>query len=165
MKSVQLIRHAKSSWDHPGLADRSRPLSQRGQQDTRIMAQALHEAGVVFDHVQCSIAQRARLTIQGLADHWPGRPIEWQLNEALYTFSADTLWSIVRGLDDELSTVVLVGHNPAFTNFVNQASGAGLANVSTCAYVHVRFENADHWQGLSPGGARLEAFLKPKMFK
>ncbi|WP_223789599.1 SixA phosphatase family protein [Marinicella meishanensis] len=165
MKSVHLIRHAKSSWDHPGLADRARPLSQRGHRDTRIMAHAMHEAGVVFDHVLCSVAQRAQLTIQGVAEHWPGRPIDWQLHESLYTFSASAIWSLVRALTDDQQVVFLVGHNPAFTDFVNQASAAGLANVPTCAYAHVSFTQATQWQEVVAGTAELAAFMKPKMFK
>ena len=164
MKTLHLIRHAKSSWDEVGLADIHRPLSRRGESDCGIMAAALFAAGVQFKQVYCSVAQRARLTIQGLADDWPGQPIEWQTTDALYSFSSTGVWQWVNGLDDDFNEVFLVGHNPAFTDFINEAGNEKINNLPTCGYVKLTFPPAV-WADVCEGTATSLHYLKPKMFK
>ena len=164
IKTLHLIRHAKSSWEDAGLADIHRPLSQRGERDCRIMAAALYAAGVQFKQVYCSVAKRARLTIQGLADHWPGQSIEWQTTEALYTFSSSAIWPWVNGLDDDFNEVFVVGHNPAFTDFINAAGAEYIENLPTCGYAKLTFPQAV-WADVCEYSATSLQFLKPKMFK
>ncbi len=164
MKTIHLIRHAKSSWQHTHLSDQNRPLSKRGINDCGIMAKALLAAGVQFSQVYCSRAQRAQLTIQGLAENWRGKPIEWQTSDALYTFSSTQLWQIVSALGDELDQVFLVGHNPAFTDFINEASGVELDNLPTCAYARLVFP-VNIWHDIRQQQAELADLMRPKMFK
>jgi phosphohistidine phosphatase len=162
MKTVHLIRHAKSSWEHRGLADVDRPLAERGIKACRIMAQPILSAGCDFKDVYCSISQRTQLTIQGISNALPGMTIEWELEEALYTFSSRALLSWFRQLSDEMDEVVTVGHNPATTDFCNWMTNAGIPNVPTCGYAQIRFP-CSIWAELSPGSGSLERFLTPKM--
>ncbi len=173
MKIIQLIRHAKSSWEAAHLTDQQRPLNHKGSKDCAVMARALHAAGIKLHPVYCSTAQRAQLTIQGIAEHWPAAslgcsavPLNWQLSDALYTFSSTQLWQFIHALDDEIDEVCLVGHNPAFTDLINtsQSKPEHLANFPTCGFAELTFAAAT-WDQLCPGGAQLVQFFKPKMFR
>lgn len=161
MKTVHLIRHAKSSWDHPGLSDSERPLNDRGIRSCKIMAQPIWDAGCRFENVFCSRAKRTQLTIQGLADALPGKSIEWQVEDALYTFSGRALLDWVNLLSEDLENVLLIGHNPATTDFCNGMANAGIPNVPTCGYAQIRFPQTK-WVDLTVGSGTLAAFLTPK---
>lgn len=128
------------------------------------MADALHQAGINFSHIYCSVAQRAQLTIQGVAEHWQGVPLDWQVTDAMYTFSSSQIWQLARCFDDQFDQVCLVGHNPAFTDFINEASGSDLENLPTCAYAEILF-NENLWQDLGQQPGELAQLLRPKMFK
>lgn len=167
MKIIYLIRHAKSSWDFPQLSDHQRPLSQRGEKDARIMSAELFKTGFEWPQVYVSTAQRARLTIQTLSDSWPNKqskPNEIQISDDLYTFSSDAIWQFIHGLDPELDSILLVGHNPAFTNFINEASENELQNLPTCGFVKLVSARTS-WHQLQLGDFQLKKMLKPKMYK
>lgn len=159
MKTLHLIRHAKSSWDEPRLSDHSRPLSKRGLKDSAIMAKALSEADIYLSNVYCSSATRAQQTIQNLSDHWPGQPVTWQTVDALYEFSVVNVINWLEKAFRENNELSLVGHNPALTDLINHLSDSSLDNFPTCAYAQLEFD------AIERHGARLNHFLKPKMFK
>ena len=161
VKTVHLIRHAKSSWNDLSLTDVERPLNKRGRKACRLMAEPILRAGCNFDKVYCSIAQRAQMTIEGISRALENREIEWELDDALYTFSSHNLFQRCRELDDSLNDVVLVGHNPAMTEFCNIMGNRTIANLPTCGYAQLRFPRKT-WESLSPGSAETVAFLTPK---
>ena len=163
MKIIHLIRHAKSSWKDPGLTDIDRPLNKRGKRSCRIMAGEIYNAGCRFDNVFCSPAVRAQLTIQGLSDHLEDMDIQWTTEDALYTFYAGDLLEWCRCLDNRLSEVVIVGHNPAFTDLASTLGDRYLENLPTCAWARLDGDLSS-WQELSTGTMVLTDFLKPKMF-
>nr|WP_228025251.1 histidine phosphatase family protein [cf. Phormidesmis sp. LEGE 11477] len=168
---MHLIRHAKSSHDDSYLSDIDRPLSQRGLQACQRMAVPIARAGCPFDPVFCSPALRAQSTIEQISYALPERQINWQIDDALYTFEFQDLLRWCRALDNAMNEVVIVGHNPAMTDFVNEMCdrvsadwpARTLDNLPTCGYVQLSFENTS-WQTLSKGSATLVSFLKPKMF-
>jgi phosphohistidine phosphatase len=164
MKTIHLIRHAKSSWDDPRLSDDQRPLSPRGRKDCRLMAPALAGLGWHGQAVKCSRATRARQTIAGISDAFPAGELDWQVDPQLYTFSSTEILSWLRVLDDTLNEVTLVGHNPAFTDVVDQLAETSFHHLPTCAYVRLDAAVPD-WSSLRTGCARLRHFLKPKMLK
>lgn len=163
MKTLHLIRHAKSSWKNPGLADIERPLNERGRKACILMAEPILDAGCHFEHVYCSIARRAHMTIQGIDEALPGTQIEWELVESLYTFSSSSLLDWIRGLDDAVDEAVLIGHNPAFTDLVNELGNQFIANLPTCGYVQLQLEPRS-WRNAGQNSGKLETFLSPKMF-
>ncbi len=163
MKKLHLIRHAKSSWATRSLADSDRPLNQRGIESCSIMATQIMNAGCHFDHVFCSTAVRAQSTIEHIHQQLTDHNFKWQLDDALYTFDYHVLLEWCRELDDSLSEVVIIGHNPALTDFCNLVGDGDIDNLATCSYVQLAF-NQDCWRELSVGSAELIHFLAPKMF-
>ena len=164
MKKLHLIRHAKSSWDDSSLEDIERPINNRGVESCRIMAPEIAQVGCGFSNVYSSAATRAQQTIEGLSQNLPDMDVQWQLSNDLYTFYSGDLLSWCRALDESLSEVVLIGHNPAITDFCNDISGSDIGNVPTCGYIQLAIDGID-WCELSSGSAELLHFLYPKMFK
>ena len=111
MRHIWLLRHAKSSWDDPSLADRDRPLAPRGVRGAAAMAGYL--ASVDPPRlVLCSAGLRARQTLASVLPSL-GTDLEIRIEPELYTFDADVLLERLRRLDDDVTSVMLVGHNPA----------------------------------------------------
>lgn len=164
MKTIHLIRHAKSSWDHPDLSDVDRPLNKRGARACRMMAKPIWESGCWFEHVFCSSARRTRMTMEGIAESLAGQKITWQVEEALYTFDWGGQLTFIHQLDDSLDEVVLVGHNPATTDFCNLMTGEAIRNIPTCGYVQLRFK-LDDWIDVAPCSGKLKTFLTPAMIE
>ena len=159
MKTLHLIRHAKSSWDFPGLSDHERPLNERGIRSCRVMGPALVEAGCSFSDVYCSSATRAQDTIGQIAAHIPDCQFEWHIDCALYTFDSHELLRWCQNRQSEQLTVI--GHNPAITDLVNQLAGESIINVPTCAYIQLVCDISE-WSELQSGSARVSCFIKPK---
>ena len=162
MKTIHLIRHAKSSQGDRDLADIDRPLNERGLASCRVMAMKILDAGCPFDPVFCSPATRTQSTIEQISQALAPRQIQWQVDNALYTFEGQNLLKWCSALDDSMTAVVIVGHNPAMTDLVNQVSDRPIKNLPTCGYAQLCFKGS--WQALSAGSAKLVSFLKPKMF-
>jgi phosphohistidine phosphatase len=112
-----VVRHAKSSWDDAALADHDRPLAPRGRKALRRMADHLRDAGVAPDLVLCSSALRARQTLDGLRPAL-GEPAGTRVEPALYGAGAGALVNRLRQVDDGVTCVVLVGHNPGVADLV-----------------------------------------------
>lgn len=163
VKKLHLIRHAKSSWNNSYLADIDRPLNERGMRSCQTMAAKIAEAGCPFTDVFCSPAVRARSTIEQISETLADRRIDWQVDNALYTFDFQDLLRWCRGVDDVIAQIVIIGHNPAMTDFINEMSDRTIENLPTCGYAQLWFETQS-WQTLPAKSAKLVSFLKPKMF-
>ena len=164
MKTLHLIRHAKSSWNNSALADIDRPLNKRGFASCEVMAARVLEAGCTFEHTFCSPAVRAQSTIEEISYHLEvqGISIAWKIVPALYTFDVRELLQWCQQVDKALQEIVVVGHNPAITELCNALGDEVIENVPTCGYVQLAFE--EEWRSLSADSAKLICFLKPKMF-
>ncbi len=162
MKTLHLLRHAKSAWDQPGLPDRKRPLNKRGRRDAPRMGGAL-ASRLQPMAIAVSPAQRARLTLDGLCSGWPALgEMRHHVEEALYTFSDEDLLDWIRGQDDAADTLFLIGHNPALTDLVNSLCGGHcLDNLPTAGYVELALR-IDRWREVGHGCATLEASLFPR---
>lgn len=117
MKTLILARHAKSSWDDPALPDEERPLNPRGLREAPAMGARLREHGAAPDAILSSPAVRALSTARLLAAELAGPAGDEQrviTEPRLYAASPDELLGVIRGLDDGLDCVLLVGHNPGF---------------------------------------------------
>ncbi|AWB96471.1 histidine phosphatase [Agromyces badenianii] len=116
MKTLVLMRHAKSSWDTPGLLDHDRPLNERGRREAPRMGRRLGERGIRPDVIVTSTAERARSTAAFVAAALGTEERRVIADERLYSASVDTLLRVVRSLDDRLACAMFVGHNPEMTD-------------------------------------------------
>lgn len=170
MRWLYLLRHAKSSWDAPELADIDRPLAGRGRRDADAMAAYLEEQHIVPDLVLCSPARRARQTLKPLRRWLPEDRIV--IDEALYAASADDLLRVVREIDDGRTSALLIAHEPAIRDLALALAGSGEGEA--LARVNEKFPTAalaalalpsDHWRSAGPGAAELRWFLRPKQLR
>ena len=162
VKNLYLLRHAKSSWAEPALADHDRPLNRRGTRDAPRMGAALRELMPPLP-ATVSTALRARLTLAGLCEGWPElAPLAHREDAELYTFSEDELWDWLRGQDDAVSQLFLIGHNPALTGLLARlAPDRAPDNLPTAGYAALALDLA-HWRHLAPGCGRVERLLFPR---
>jgi Histidine phosphatase superfamily (branch 1) len=111
MKSLHLLRHAKSSWKDPGLNDHDRPLSKRGRQTAKMMAAYLRRAKIAPDLVICSTAMRARQTLDPIAK--AKKPPKVVLEREIYGGAQGALWEQLWNLPESAKSVLLIGHTRA----------------------------------------------------
>jgi phosphohistidine phosphatase len=162
MKTLHLLRHAKSSWSEPGLADRERGLNKRGRRAAPLMGRALAQQMAPMS-VAVSPARRAQLTLEGLCDGWPAMGEQSHCTEEdLYTFSGDDVLAWIAAQANSHRALFLIGHNPAFTEIVNLLSGSYvLDNLPTAGYARLALDIAT-WSELHSACGVLEQSLFPR---
>jgi phosphohistidine phosphatase len=139
MKTLFLVRHAKSSRDDPSLPDRDRPLDDRGKQDAPKMGKRLAKRGVKPDLLLSSPAVRALTTAQLIAEEVGYRRKDIVVDDRLYASSADDLLAVIRALDKKLNRVMLLGHNPEFADLAHRLSSE-IIDMPTSAVVEFNFD-------------------------
>lgn len=159
MKRVWLLRHAKSSWDDPTLADHDRPLSPRGRKAAKRMGSWAAGNGVRPDLVLCSSALRARATLD-LVRAGLGNP-EAEFDMALYHAPADDLLVRLRTVREAVTDLLLVGHNPALHDLACLLAPPGLEAFPTGALAEFRLA-IDTWPEVCAGCALLGALVLPR---
>ncbi len=122
MKTVLLLRHAKSSWDNPAQADHDRPLNARGLRAAPRMGQLIADEGLRPQLIVSSTAERARTTAAMVAEEC-GYEGDVRLTDELYHASPQDCLRVLGGLPDDLESVLLVGHNPGLSELVLELSG------------------------------------------
>lgn len=143
MRTLTLVRHAKSSWKDSSLKDRERPLNGRGKRDVVMMGRRLAAAGVRPSLIISSPAVRAWTTARTLADAL-GFPAEFlQREDGLYLASLDRLLDVVASQEPGFMNMMLFGHNPGLTDFANYLCPGLTDNVPTCGVVSVEFDGND----------------------
>ncbi|MCY1257921.1 phosphohistidine phosphatase SixA [compost metagenome] len=158
MKTLFLVRHAKSSKDDPSLPDRERPLNDRGRHDAPEMGKRLAERKLKPDLLLSSPALRALTTAQLIADELGYARKDIALDDQLYATSAEELLAVVRALDKELDCVMLFGHNPEFTDFAHRLSDE-ITDMPTCAVARFSFDTKA-WEDvgeITPSKVTLES--------
>ena len=139
MKTLLLMRHAKSSRDDPSLPDRDRPLNDRGKQDAPRMGKRLAQRNVKPDLLLSSPALRALTTAQFIAEEVGDKRKDIVVDDRLYASSADDLLAVIRALDKKLHCVMLFGHNPEFTDLAHRLSSE-IVHMPTGAVVEFSFD-------------------------
>jgi phosphohistidine phosphatase len=124
MKSLHLLRHAKSSWKDPGLNDHDRPLSKRGRQTAKMMAAYLRRAKIAPDLVICSTATRAQQTLDPIVK--AKKPPKVVLEREIYGGAQRALWEQLWNLPESAKSVLLIGHNPALQDLALELAHADL---------------------------------------
>lgn len=161
MRKLFLVRHAKSSWDNPGLRDFNRPLNDRGLHDAPLMAALLVKAGYKPELLVSSPAKRALTTALFFAEAF-GVPADAVLrNEHLYEAMPPDVLRIISQLPDTAESVMLFGHNPTFTDVANRFTSIYIDNVPTCGVVLLE-SSAGSWPELYEGNTDLKICYFPK---
>lgn len=143
MKTLTIVRHAKSSWKDASLRDRDRPLNKRGKRDAPEMGQRIHEAGIRPSLIISSPAVRAWKTAEAVADAI-SYPREFlQQERALYLASVDRILDVIVAQDNRFNNVLLVAHNPGLTDFANFLVPGLTINLPTAGVVSVEIDQDD----------------------
>ncbi|MDL5048828.1 histidine phosphatase family protein [Oscillatoria amoena NRMC-F 0135] len=154
MKTLYIIRHAKSSWDEPGLSDFERPLNDRGKKDAPRMGKRLNERGINPNLMLSSPAKRALSTCRRICRELHDTEERIKTEKRLYHADSGTIMDVVQNLDNRHHTVMVFGHNPGLTDFVNEIMHANLSNLPTCGVVAARFLT-DSWKHVDASNCEL----------
>jgi phosphohistidine phosphatase len=166
VRTLYLLRHAKSSWDDRTLPDRERPLAPRGRRDAKRIARHLLREHIEPELVVCSPAVRTRETLE-LVRPALGTASTVTLEDGLYAASADELLERLRRVPVTVASVMLIGHNPGVQELAIDLASTGTelerleAKFPTAALATLTFANAD-WNLLAPGEAVLAGYVVPK---
>jgi phosphohistidine phosphatase len=157
MKTLLVLRHAKSSWKAPDIADHDRPLNKRGERDAPRVGRLLRKRGWSPDLILSSTALRARRTAELVAE---AARFDRELRSVpeLYLAEAEVCLALLRGLDEDVERVLLVGHNPGLEQLVHLVSGAD-ETMPTAALARIEFD-ASGWSDLRRG--RLDVVWRPR---
>jgi phosphohistidine phosphatase len=164
MKTLYLIRHAKSSWDDPGLDDFDRPLSERGEKDAPRMGKRLKEREITVDLMLSSPAVRALKTCKVMAKALQYPPEKIKIEKALYHADEDVIRGILAGVKDPNNVVMIFGHNPGLTEFANSSLNETISNIPTAGVVAGKL-NIKSWKEIKRGCGELAFFDFPKKSK
>jgi phosphohistidine phosphatase len=164
-KTLHLLRHAKSSWEDPTLADHDRPLAPRGRRASKVIAEYLQRQPNTPRLVLCSSSERTRETLKGISAGLRGG-VEVRIEERLYTAPASGLLERLHEVHARVDSVMLIGHYPALQELALSLAGRGVdlgrlaEKFPTGGLATLTFRCS--WDDLAPGGAELIAFVTPK---
>ena len=161
LKTLLLIRHAKSSWDDPGLSDFDRPLNERGKKDAPMMADRLHERGIKLDAFISSPAKRAKRTAEQFAKRYKKEDKDIILKTELYMAIENTFYEVIEKLDDNDDCIALFSHNPGLTDFANSLTEVRTDNIPTCGIFAVSID-IKKWNKIREAKKNLLFFDYPK---
>ena len=145
MKTLLILRHAKSSWKHPERSDYDRPLNKRGKRDALRMGQHLRQEGLVPDRILTSSAKRARKTANKVAKT-SGYAGKVKKLEAFYDTVPGVYFETLQSLPDKYQRVMVVGHNPTMEQLVNHLTGR-IERMPTAALAHIELP-IERWEAL-----------------
>ncbi|MBT8233233.1 MAG: histidine phosphatase family protein [Saprospiraceae bacterium] len=159
MKEFLLVRHAKSSWKHPHLKDKERPLNPRGERDAPRMAAYCKDNGLALTNIISSPAVRAFTTASIFSEIYGNLDVDIETD--LY-FGEESDWlDIINQLDEDIKFPAFFSHNPTITYFANSFEGDYIDNVPTCGVVHIK-SSANEWSEVDCRNSKIESFIYPK---
>jgi phosphohistidine phosphatase len=167
MKTLTLLRHAKSGWDDPVSRDFDRPLNPRGRRAARTVAVEMKAQGLAFDLVLASPARRVEETIAELESSFG--PLRPEFDQRLYLASTATLLDLVRAAPDRAGRLLLVGHNPGLEELAlclsgrdqGQLRGEIEAKYPTGTLAEIDLP-VDHWVEVKEGIGKIVRFIRPR---
>ena len=169
MKTLTLLRHAKSGWDDPVARDFDRPLNLRGEKAARVIGEYMKREGLSFDHVIASPAVRVIDTIDHIASSY-GKRIEPTWERRVYLASSATLMDVLREVDDSAESVLMIGHNPGMEDLVLDLVPEGNATplrdavyekYPTAALAEIAIDTRS-WADIDRGLGTLNRFIRPR---
>lgn len=166
MKTLTLLRHAKSSWADPGQSDFDRPLNERGRKAARAMGREMRRHGLTYDRILASPAARTIETLNELAQGY-GHAVATVQDERIYLASPQALLALVRSTEDSIGSLLLVGHNPGLAMLALELSRPGglhdliAAKYPTGALAELRFD-IRHWRQVGEEAGTIFRFIRPR---
>ena len=159
MKTLLVLRHAKSDWGNSSLRDFDRPLASRGERDAPRIGKALRKRGIIPDYIVSSPAARARATVQAVKTAGEINE-EVNFDETIYGASSAELLKLIRSFPDVHACALIVGHNPGFEDLVGRLV-ASPERMPTAALACIELA-LDHWADVEDRKGRLLWLLTPK---
>lgn len=164
MKTLYIIRHAKSDWNNPFLRDYERPLNKRGTKNAPFMGEVLAQKHIHPDLILSSGAVRAKTTARIIAEKVGYDTEKIVYEESLYLADETAIERLLKNIPSSKKSVFLVGHNPGLTLFAEYISGHEIGNIPTCGIVTVKLKQ-DDWKSLGRKSAEFISFDYPKKYK
>ena len=162
MRTLYLLRHAKSSWKHASLSDFDRPLKDRGRKAAKRIGKYLGREKLSDPLVLCSPAVRTRETADLVLKHSDLR-VEVRFDERIYEASLRDLLQVIADIPDDRQVAILIGHNPGFEELLAYLTGEG-RRMPTCALAKIKFE-VESWKDIKEDQGTLEWFVTPKQLE
>ncbi len=164
IKTLYLIRHAKSDWKSPVLGDIMRTLSKKGLRDLETIGSYMALRKIMPDTILSSCALRAQLTADGLAEKI-GYQEDISYMDELYLTKSTIVLNVLAAQEESLDSIFLVGHNPALSELVNQFTKEHFSKFPTLGIMALKLD-IDTWKDISEvSNAKIEFFIFPKQFK
>ena len=162
MKSIIFFRHAKSDWNTAFGHDHERPLNKRGKKAARQMGRFLAKADKLPDRIVTSSAVRARMTLDMAAEKGGWGDIPREITDDLYEATPADVLAVIQGITDGADRLLLVGHEPSFSETVGRMIGSANVRMSTGSMACVEID-VDHWPSAAFGGGQLRWLVIPKI--
>ena len=163
MRSLYLVRHAKSSWDFPELSDDKRPLNKRGKKDAPLMGKLLKKNSEFPELMISSPAKRAFSTAKRIAQELGYKLKDIEKNDGLYMADTDEFYDVIRSVSKNIYKLMVFSHNYGITYFANHISDSNIDNIPTCGIVRIDFE-IDSWKDIQNNKGNLVFFEYPKKY-
>lgn len=161
MKTLYIVRHAKSSWDHPELHDRERPLLEKGKKRTRHIIEYFLENNISVDLILSSPAVRALETARLIARAMNYPIDDIHIHNNIYTSDAEKLHNIFFDLPQDINSLMITGHNPTLTTFANYFLEKKIDWIPTSGVVSISFDT-NKWEDLYTSAKKLNFYITPK---
>lgn len=162
MKTLLLLRHAKSSWDDPKLEDFDRPLNERGLRAAPLVGRFMREQKVSVDLVLSSPARRTRETV-ALVTQAAHLDAPVRFDERIYEASVEQLLEVISQIEERVNKALLVGHNPGMEGLILQLTGEE-KRAPTGALAQITLDE-EKWSKVQPDCGTLDWLVKPKQLE
>lgn len=161
MKTLILVRHAKSDWGDPGLDDIDRPLNERGKRDAPAMARRLLDRKIKIDLYISSPAKRAARTAKAFLEEFDAKKKKLIYREDLYLAPPSVFYEAISETDDDADTIAVFSHNEGITEFANQLTSTRVDNIPTCGVFAVKIDT-NTWKGFRDAPKEFWFFDYPR---
>ncbi|MDY0780032.1 SixA phosphatase family protein [Tenacibaculum sp. IB213877] len=159
MKTLYIVRHAKSSWDYSSVKDHDRPLKERGINDAHLISKFLAKNIQRPDVFISSSANRALHTGIIFCENFSYPMSNLKISKQLYSFSDGYLVKTVKALDDNFDSAIIFSHDHGINTFVNKYGNKPIAHVATCGVIGIQFDEK-YWKNIKKGATILVEFPK-----
>jgi phosphohistidine phosphatase len=159
MKTLYIVRHAKSSWVYSNVRDIDRPLKERGINDAYLISDVMKQKVKCPDIFVSSCANRALHTAMIFSYTYNFPLANMKISKSLYSFSDGYLIKTVKALDDGFESAIIFSHDHGISTFVNKFGSQPISHVPTCGVVGIQFED-EHWKNVKKGKTFLVEFPK-----